>query len=283
MKIIQHRLHDDAGNPFDFEQSPNAGGVLTPEYLVIHYTAGSSAGQSIDWFKNPAAKASAHVVIARDGEITQLVPFDRVAWHAGASSWEGRSGLNRYSIGIELDNAGRLQRQGNTWRAWFGREYDEQEVVEAIHKHETSSSGWHTYTEAQIDSTLGLALLLMSEYTLLDIVGHDDIAPKRKSDPGPAFPMDSMRAKLLGRSDDALPLYTTTVKLNIRSGPGIQYFCIPTGPLPIGTMVEIVSRRADWCFVNVLDDAGSRNCQGWVFGLYLRRSAGRPSERARHT
>ncbi len=130
MKILRHRLVADDGEPLPFVRSPNSDGPMVPEYLVIHYTAGSSARSSLDWFSNSAARASAHLVIGRDGAITQLVPFDRVAWHAGRSSWQGRDGLNRFSVGIELDNAGKLVRVGATWRAWFGRDYPDPEVIQ---------------------------------------------------------------------------------------------------------------------------------------------------------
>src|SRR5690606_19314135 len=126
----------------------------SPRYLIMHYTAGRNAKQSIDWMCNPVSKASAHVVIARDGKVTQLVPFDRVAWHAGVSRGEGIKGLNQHSIGIELDNAGRLTAQGGKWRAWFGDVYPEDQVVVATHKHETTPTGWHMYTPEQIESAL---------------------------------------------------------------------------------------------------------------------------------
>jgi N-acetylmuramoyl-L-alanine amidase len=271
MKILRHRLHGDDGKPFAFEPTPNQGEALTAEYLVIHYTAGRSARQSIDWFKNPAAKASAHAVIARDGTITQMVPFNLVAWHAGISSWEGRVGMNRYSIGIELDNAGRLRRQGDTWRAWFEDEYPAEDVIEAVHNHESQSCGWHVYTAAQIAAVLDLAILLMAHYGLRDILGHEDIAPGRKSDPGPAFPMENLRSKLLGRVADELPLYASTTNLNIRCGPGVQHSTLPGSPLPTGTRVEISSRQGEWCLVNVLGKKGAADLQGWVFGKYLRK------------
>jgi len=272
MKILRHRLHADDGSPLNFESSPNQGEALNPEYLVIHYTAGRNARQSIDWFKNPGAKASAHAVIARDGAVTQMVPFNRVAWHAGISSWEGRVGMNHYSIGIELDNAGRLRRHGIKWRAWFEDEYDDADVIEAVHKHESQLCGWHVYTAAQIAAVLDLAALLMRHYSLRDILGHEDIAPGRKSDPGPAFPMENLRAKLLGRIADELPLYSTTTHLNIRSGPGVQHATLPGSPLPPGTKVEISSRQGEWCLVNVLRKKGATDLQGWVFGKYLRKT-----------
>jgi len=186
----------------------------------MHFTAGRSAIESVEWLANRKAKASAHVVIGRDGSITQLVPFDRVAWHAGASSWEGLEGLNNYSLGIELDNAGRLTRQGEHWRAWFGGTYDDSEVIQAVHKHETSLCGWHDYSPAQIDAALQVAGLLVDKYALRDVVGHEDIAPLRKCDPGPAFPMASFRSRLMGRLEDSLPQYLTTTELNIRTRPG---------------------------------------------------------------
>ncbi|ETW95662.1 MAG: hypothetical protein ETSY1_29680 [Candidatus Entotheonella factor] len=74
MQVRNHRLHDGDGNPVAFKRSPNqSSGVIVPEYLVIHYTAGSSAAGAISWLTNPKAKASAHLVISRSGEITQLV------------------------------------------------------------------------------------------------------------------------------------------------------------------------------------------------------------------
>lgn len=123
MKIKRHRLHDDDGRPLEWRPSPNLGDALEPEYLVIHYTAAGSLEGSVSWLVQKDAKASAHVVIGRDGRIVQLVPFDRVASHVGVSQWEGRNGLNQWSIGIELDNAGKLTRQSEGWRSWFGRRY----------------------------------------------------------------------------------------------------------------------------------------------------------------
>lgn len=95
MKILRHRLQHDDGAPVPFENSPNQRGGLDAKYLIIHYTAGSSADSSVRWLTNPASEASAHLVIGRDGSITQLVAFDRVAWHAGKSRWHGLASLNK--------------------------------------------------------------------------------------------------------------------------------------------------------------------------------------------
>src|SRR5262245_13438472 len=112
MEISKHTL---AGPGVTALETPNKEGVIAPEYLVVHFTAGRSAQASVDWLCNPAARASAHVVIGRDGKICQLVPFNLKAWHAGVSAWAGRTGLNSCSIGVELDNAGKLQKVGNRY------------------------------------------------------------------------------------------------------------------------------------------------------------------------
>ena len=273
MKILSHKLFLDDQTPAPFVRSPNVGGELRPEYLVIHYTAGSTADGAVAWLTNPRAKASAHLVIGRDGAITQLVPFNRVAWHAGASQWEGRVGLNDFSIGIELDNAGRMLRHGGGWLAPFGKEYPLEEGIEAQHKNRAGLYGWQIYTEKQLEVAAEVSILLFEKYDLVDVVGHDDIAPLRKWDPGPAFPMDSFRSKVLGRVELEPPQYETTAwMLPIRSGPGSQFKLIKGGPLPKGTKLNKIQHERTWFFVDVLDEInGFVDLQGWVSNRYVRR------------
>lgn len=208
MKIRNHRLLTDACNPVATAASPNRGGALAADLLVMHYTAGADAASAIATLTDPASRASAHLVIGRDGAITQLVPFNRVAWHAGRSRWPGpdgtmRTGLNRSSIGIELDNAGRLTRQRGRWRTWFGATVEPADVIEASHRNGGAPTGWPVYPAAQISAAVAAARAICIRYGIQEIVGHDDIAPGRKSDPGPAFPMDSFRAAVLGRAGEA--------------------------------------------------------------------------------
>lgn len=274
MKIKRHRLHHADGRSHEWRPSPNRGGKLEPEYLVMHYTAGRSLQESVDWLARREAKASAHVVIGRDGTIVQQVPFDTVAWHAGASAWEGRVGLNRWSIGIELDNAGRLTRQGSRWRAWFGGLYETDDVLEATHRHESDPAGWHAYPTAQLEAALELAALLVDRYGIRDIVGHEDISPGRKSDPGPAFPLGSFRARVLGREEEEAPVYRSIAVLNIRTGPGTQHATLAAGPLPVGTRVDIIRQQDSWRLVDVLDVvSGVADLQGWVHHRFLARTA----------
>lgn len=271
MKIIDNLLFKKNEEPVDFVKSPNFEEGLKQEYLVIHYTAGRNAKESIRWLTNRASKASAHLVIGRDGNITQLVAFDKEAWHAGQSSWEDRVGLNGYSLGIELDNTGPMKRHGNRWLAWFGDEYDESEVIEAVHKHETESRGWQIFPAVQITAALNVGILLFKHFKLRDVVGHEDISPGRKTDPGPAFPMHSFRARLLGRRDEELKRYETTTNLNIRTGPGTQFPTIPGSPLPTGTPLEILRQEGAWALVDIIVEVnGIVDMQGWVHSRYLK-------------
>ena len=83
MKVVNHLLVNDDGSAVPFVKTPNVGGEYKPTILVMHFTAGSSAKESINWLANPQAKASAHIVIGKDGKVTQMVPFNRVPWHSG--------------------------------------------------------------------------------------------------------------------------------------------------------------------------------------------------------
>jgi N-acetylmuramoyl-L-alanine amidase len=270
MKILRHKLCNDDGTPFPFRKSPNTGGKIDHRYLVMHYTAGRNAESSVNWLTNPESEASAHLVIGRDGSIVQLVPFDTIAWHAGTSRWNGLNGLNKYSIGIELDNAGKLIRHGNKWRAWFGVDYDEENVIEAIHKNKSESAGWHLFTPVQLDVALEVSLLIMHHYGLRDVIGHDDISPGRKSDPGPAFPMESFRSKLMGRADEKEIMYKTITALNIRTGPGTQHQPLKVSPLPKWTKVEVLREQGSWRLVDVIGKVKRQmDVQGWVHGRYL--------------
>ena len=151
---------------------------VAPELIVVHgisLPAGEFGGPWIDRlftgnlppdahpsFRDTAAlRVSAHAVIRRDGALTQYVPFGMRAWHAGRSEYRGRSGCNDFSIGIELEGA------------------------DAI-----------AYADAQYESLGALVAALLEAYPTLSserIAGHNDIAPGRKTDPGPAFQWARLR------------------------------------------------------------------------------------------
>ncbi|HET9462729.1 MAG TPA: N-acetylmuramoyl-L-alanine amidase [Thiobacillus sp.] len=274
MKIRTHRLTLDDGSALPYRPSPHAGTRIAPRFLVIHYTAGSSAAGTVAWFCSPASRVSAHLVIARDGTVTQLVPFNREAWHAGQSRWGSLSGLNHHSIGIELDNAGCLIRSGGKWVSPLTRRsYPESEITVAPHKNDPPGAapcGWHAYTPEQIEATLACGLALVNHYGLADVVGHDDIAPGRKRDPGPDFPLESVRARLMGRGDDHPERYRTTARLFVRSGAGADFTALPGTPLPLGTEVEVLAKHGLWWQVDVVGEVnGVMDIVGWSHSKYL--------------
>ncbi|WP_414644519.1 N-acetylmuramoyl-L-alanine amidase [Brevundimonas sp.] len=130
-----------------------------PDMLVLHYTGMRTADAAIQRLCDPVAKVSAHYVVDEDGAILRLVPEERRAWHAGQGAWQGETDCNAASIGVEIVNPG----------------------------HEF---GYRDFPEAQIDSVVSLISDIRTRWTIPDvrIIGHSDLAPDRKQDPGERFP-----------------------------------------------------------------------------------------------
>jgi N-acetylmuramoyl-L-alanine amidase len=144
----------DAPSP-NFDPRPGP-----PDMLVMHYTGMPTGEGALARLRDPnAPRVSAHYLVEEDGRIFRLVPEERRAWHAGLSFWRGQSALNDVSIGIEIVNPG----------------------------HEF---GYRPFPDAQIRSVIALTSDIRSRWTIPDsrIVGHSDIAPTRKDDPGELFP-----------------------------------------------------------------------------------------------
>lgn len=175
-------------------RDPLPGGSAMPvrRCVVIHYTSGATARSSINYWKTKAAKgASAHVVIDRDGTIIQCRPFNRTAGHAGVSRWRDPKtgtlyeGLNSCSIGIELANAGDDTKLARRW--------SKMPLVAAAHRNGGPVKDWEDFPPALLAACTKVVHALVKRYRLDDITGHDCIAPERKTDPGPAFPMEKLR------------------------------------------------------------------------------------------
>ena len=196
MRVAENRLWADVGKPVPFVKSPHVGGLIVPRFIIIHYTGGQSAQSAIAWMTGPKSKVSAHLVIGRDGSVAQLVPFNRQAYHAGPSQWKGIKGLGPHSVGIELDNPGPMRNVGGKWKATFGKVYEGAHVLEASHNHGGRYTAWHAYTSVQIEAAVEVAKALIQEYQIEEILGHDEISPGRKWDPGPAFPLEDFRARV---------------------------------------------------------------------------------------
>ena len=231
MQIQNHRL---VGVPF--VASPNISGMLNPQYVTMHYTAGWSGQDAIATLTNPAAKVSAHVVIDRDGSVTQLVPFNRVAWHAGPSKYDGKNGMNHYAIGIELVNIGFLRQKAGGYQLWNGSKWSSVSS-EHLKGYDLSLSApnsrigggsfvWPAYTAPQIAAAKDVFAASCAYYPIKDVVSHEEIDTRKwKTDPGPAFPMGEFKDMLhagAGRDDGLAPMGTFEVNvaaLNVRSQP----------------------------------------------------------------
>ena len=129
------------------------------KYIIIHYTGMKSELSALNRLTDYKSKVSAHYFIKKNGKIINLVPDLYEAWHAGKSNWKNIQSLNRYSIGVEIQNSG----------------------------HENS---YEKYSNKQINSVKKLLRFLTKRYRVncKNILGHSDIAPNRKKDPGEKFP-----------------------------------------------------------------------------------------------
>jgi N-acetylmuramoyl-L-alanine amidase len=134
--------------------------------IVLHYTGMQDAQSAIARLRDPEAKVSAHYLVAEDGTVLRMVAEEKRAWHAGKSRWRGISDVNSASIGIEIVNPG----------------------------HEF---GYHPYADEQIEGLLPLVADIKERYAITrgNVVGHSDVAPARKKDPGELFPWNRL-AKL---------------------------------------------------------------------------------------
>jgi N-acetylmuramoyl-L-alanine amidase len=126
--------------------------------VVLHYTGMENAESAIARLRDPVAAVSCHYLIAEDGQILRMVAEDKRAWHAGQSYWRGQTGLNACSVGIEIVNPG----------------------------HEF---GYRPFTEEQMEALIPLLAGIVDRYQVprANVVGHSDIAPARKQDPGELF------------------------------------------------------------------------------------------------
>jgi N-acetylmuramoyl-L-alanine amidase len=152
--------------------SPNHGPrapQLTTDILLLHYTGTTDTAAALGCLCNPVAQVSCHYIIDESGEIGQLVPEARRAWHAGVSSWEGETDINSRSIGIEISNGGH-------------------------------SLGYPDFPDAQIDAVIALCRDIIARHHIRAdrVLAHSDVAPGRKIDPGEKFPWERLHRSGIG-------------------------------------------------------------------------------------
>ncbi|NGM20617.1 SH3 domain-containing protein [Roseomonas stagni] len=270
MQVKRNRLE---GVPFD--ATPHVGGRITPRFIVMHYTAGGSALGSVRAIRDRGL--SAHLFVERDGSVIQTVEFNVAAFHAGPSAWRGFNGLNGHSIGIEIANLGFLDRRvGDGWtRDGLGRVLAADQVVVARHRNGGPEMGWEAFPEPQLKAVEAITLALRAAYpTIQEVVGHDDIAPARKVDPGPAFPMRRFQALgggaagsgSLAENDFGEFEVVVRDELNLRGGPGPAFAVV--AKLAPGTKLRVLREEGDWRLVDLQGDGVQ---DGFVHGAFLRR------------
>ena len=139
------------------------------DILLLHYTGMQTAEEALARLSDREAKVSSHYFVHEDGSIVQLVPERRRAWHAGEASWKGATDINSRSIGIEVVNPG----------------------------HEF---GYRDFPAAQIDAVIALCRDIVARHPIRRerVLGHSDVAPTRKNDPGEKFPWDRLAAAGVG-------------------------------------------------------------------------------------
>ncbi len=144
--------------------SPNFNDRAAPiSMLVVHYTEMKPIETALDRLTDPEAQVSAHYLISEEGEVTQLVSEDKRAWHAGQSYWRGHKDVNSASIGIELDHPGH-------------------------------ANGYRAFADTQFEALVPLVARIVKQYDIprANVIGHSDVAPARKVDPGELFPWDRL-------------------------------------------------------------------------------------------
>ncbi|WP_200837963.1 peptidoglycan recognition protein family protein, partial [Starkeya nomas] len=149
-----------------------------------------------------ASKVSAHFVVARDGSVTQLAPCNVQTWHAGKSSWRGRSNVNSFAVGIEIANPGPLHKVASG--GWSNDRDPDEEVaagadVERVVTKEHGDAYWLGYTPEQIATVTDLCRALRDAYPTIGFIApHWEIAPGRKVDTNPRFPLSRLRNSIFG-------------------------------------------------------------------------------------
>ncbi len=177
-----------------FIASPNHGERRTrPSCLILHYTGMATAEAALDLLIDPASEVSSHYFVWEDGRIDQLVAESARAWHAGKAFWKGESDLNSASIGIEIANPGH-------------------------------DGGLPPFPDSQIAATIALARDISSRWKILPerVLGHSDVAPGRKRDPGEAFPWRRLKQGGVGHWVEPAPVSGEALFRDEEEGPPVR-------------------------------------------------------------
>jgi N-acetylmuramoyl-L-alanine amidase len=210
----------DAPSP-NFEPRKSA-----PDMIVLHYTGMPTGEAALQRLRDPASKVSSHYLVEEDGRVFRLVAEERRAWHAGVSSWKGETDINGRSVGIEIVNPG----------------------------HEF---GYRAFPDAQVAAVIDLLSDIRSRWMVEDgwIVGHSDVAPDRKDDPGELFPWKRLAeaghglwveppaapGAPLGEGEEGAGVFALQAGLT-----RLGYDCAPSGRFDAHTTAVVTAFQRHW-------------------------------------
>lgn len=279
MRFRNHKLVDGR-----YEQARDMRGTITPDLVILHDTASALTPYSaMRYLKGNGAQTSVHFVIELDGTITQMVPTNRGANHAGRSTYHGRSGCNDFTIGIEIVNPGRMTWSGGKARTWYGQLLEVADWgIEEAWTPEHGDGVWMPPTAAQITAVLDLLEALFDYLpSLKDIRSHWYVSPGRKVDTNPLFPLEQVRARILGREEaidreaderaevpsfeEYLQINVPGSALNMRRWPSFNPNVIAS--IPHGTVVPVLKEGTfdNRLWFKVVYDG----LEGWVVARYV--------------
>lgn len=257
MKIVNHRVDGAA-----FTAANASGGEIKPEGILLHDTAGNlSKGNVVSYFASKACSVSAHFVVELDGSVTQMVPLNRQANHAGKSSWDGVANCNKRFVGIEIVSPGKMERRGDE-ACLIYRDNGKERIISRYPLAECREfntpehkQGWGLpYTPEQIETVKDLCKAIAQAYPIKWVLGHYQVSPGRKVDVTPLFPMEEVRAYALSApAEEEAPAVKPDADDEIPAAPAES----PSAER--GSFVNNLS----FAKVNELADQGSR-IAGWI-------------------
>lgn len=163
-----------------------------PVGAVVHFTAGHFSGglnKAIDSIEGGIKNGYNFMVISYDGKVVQACPLTDWGYHAGKSSWPGLGeSVSSKLVGIEINCAGKLEKRGDKYYTWFNLEIPQSDVRHVAAKDNVQAGYYHKYSKEQEDALVELLLWMKSNnpdiFSFDFVLGHDEVAPDRKNDPG---------------------------------------------------------------------------------------------------
>jgi len=230
-----------------------------PDIILLHYTGMPTGDAALARLRDPSAKVSAHYLVEEDGRIFRLVAEEHRAWHAGVSFWKGDADINARSIGVEIVNP------GHTY-------------------------GYRDFPQAQVAAVIALVSDIRTRWTVPDgyILGHSDVAPERKEDPGERFPWRALHAaghglwceptaapgEPLREGDEGVGVFALQAALN-----RLGYDSAPSGQYDAKTRILVTAFQRHWA-PHRLDGVADGETRARLMGV-LRAAAEPRSDRGR--